>query len=264
MVFFCVVSQAQIVKAYVAGGFNLSQVDGDQAYGYKKFGPNIGVGVDFNVLPFMSFSIEANFNQKGAYQKANYPDSIRTGAYKLNINYAEIPILINFSDKTFRLGVGVSYGRMVNNAREECFRTDHSNYIVYNKTDEMMTFAEYMLTSSDNKGYANIVKEWNDKHGKINPNDFNIIAALEARIWESLKFEFRFAYSLKSLRTSDYYRQFDGDIPEGIETYFDGTYTVFKRKEYNNTLTFRLIYVINEKQVEKNKALIRSRKGELR
>lgn len=267
---FTLSADAQVIKAYVAGGFNLAQVDGDQAFGYNKFGANVGVGVDFNIAPFLSLSLEANFNQKGAKQKPFNPDptGVRTGEYHLNINYAEIPVIVRFTDNTgiFSLGVGASYGRMVNEAREDCHRTDHSNYIVYNKTSEMVTYANFIPQVEANKNfeYYEIVKDWNEKHGSINPNDFNILASLQASIWNGLKFEFRFAYSLKALRTSDYYRANENEIPEGVEVYWDGDRKVFKRKEYNNCLTFRLVYMINESQASKNKALIKSYGGELR
>ncbi|MDR2084239.1 MAG: PorT family protein [Bacteroidales bacterium] len=269
-ILFCFTSDAQIIKAYVAGGCNLSQIDGDQAYGYKKFGANVGIGVNFNILPFMSASIEANFNQKGAKQKATIYniETDRTGAYKININYAEIPILLYFTDKDqlFKFGVGFSYARMVNNAREECYRTDHSNYIIYNKTDAMISYADFVPVNESLKNfeYYEVVKEWNEKNGKLNSNDFSVIASIEARIWQRLKFEVRFAYSLKHLRTSDYYRQYVNEIPDGVETYQDGEFLAFKRKEYNNTLSFRLIYVFNERQAERNKALISTRQGDLR
>jgi len=256
-------AEAQIVKAYGAAGFNLSQVDGDQAFGYKKFGVNVGVGANVGILPFMSVSVEANFNQKGANQKAYIVDTIRHGAYKININYAEIPVIFYFADKTrnYRLGVGVSYARMVNEAREDCYRTNDFNHIIYNKNDKTISFNDFPGEGiAKDKAFSNYTKEWNEMYGKLNPNDFNIIGCLEARVWQNLKLEFRIAYSLRKLRTSDFYRQYETVLPKKVYAYRDGEYLAFQRKEYNNTMSFRVIYVINENQADRSKALIKSRK----
>ena len=56
---------AQIIKGEVISGVNLSQVDGDMFYGFKKFGLNVGVGA---MIPFgknWDVSFEILYNQKG-------------------------------------------------------------------------------------------------------------------------------------------------------------------------------------------------------
>ncbi len=40
---------AQIIKGEAILGTNLTQVDGDEAYGFHKFGANVGAGV---MIPF--------------------------------------------------------------------------------------------------------------------------------------------------------------------------------------------------------------------
>ena len=65
--------KAQVVKGEGFIGLNLSQVDGDEAYGYKHFGFHAGLGAlvpiyqknSFNI----DFSLEIAFNQKGAHQR---------------------------------------------------------------------------------------------------------------------------------------------------------------------------------------------------
>ncbi len=37
-------AKAQIIKGEIIAGFNLSQVDGDEIYGYKKGGLQLGLG----------------------------------------------------------------------------------------------------------------------------------------------------------------------------------------------------------------------------
>ncbi len=105
--------QSQIIKGEAIAGFNLSQVDGDEVYGFKRIGANLGVGA---MIPFgknWDVSIEATFNQKGAFQKPQYSDSL-SGEYKLRLNYVEIPVLIHYTDKDFiSVGIGASFGRLV-------------------------------------------------------------------------------------------------------------------------------------------------------
>ena len=62
----------------------------------------------------------------------------------------------------------------------------------------------------------------------------------------------------------DYYHNGTVEQINGVDYYDDGPYLAFKRKEYNNTLTFRVIYVINERQVTKTKATQKMRAGELK
>lgn len=114
---FFISTEAQVFKAGIAAGGNLTQVDGDELYGFKKLGLNAGPMV---VLPFgkdkkWSVSIETLFNQKGSYQKnVNYFSDSLDGFFKLVLDYADIPVLIHFKDKDFlNVGTGFSYGRLV-------------------------------------------------------------------------------------------------------------------------------------------------------
>ena len=85
------------------------QIDGDEVYGYHKFGLNIGASA---IIPFsnnFSVSIENIFNQKGAYQKPRFEEP-NNGAYKLNLNYLEVPILGHYEDKN-KVNFGYLAGR---------------------------------------------------------------------------------------------------------------------------------------------------------
>jgi hypothetical protein len=193
---------------------NLSQVDGDEVYGFKKIGLNIGAGV---MIPFdkkgkWDVSIEALYSQKGANQKRQYTDSIITGEYRVNLNYVEIPVLVMFTDKDFiSAGAGFSWGRLVG-ARE----WEHGVLI------------ESTTASS----------------GTYSKNDFCILADFRIRIYKGLKFNLRYAYSLVKIRT----RKF--------ENLAGNTWT---REQYNNVISFRLIYVFNEKKSQDYYQNVRSR-----
>jgi hypothetical protein len=56
---------AQSFLGALAFGGNLTQVDGDEMYGFKKLGFNVGVSAIYPFTDKWSMSIEASFSQKG-------------------------------------------------------------------------------------------------------------------------------------------------------------------------------------------------------
>ena len=200
-------SHGQIIKGQLIAGFNMSQIDGDEVYGYKKPGLHLGLGA---MIPFgdnWDISIETLYNEKGARQKAQYPmqaDSTN-GAYEAFLNYLEVPVLIHFTDKDLiTVGTGFSWGRLFT-ARE--YEHDRQT-------------------------------ETNAQNNVYNPNDFNVLVDLRMRLYKQLKINFRYAYSMAKIRTREY-------------TTITGE--TWSRKQYNNLLTFRLVYMINEARSEQNR-----------
>lgn len=200
--------KAQIIKGEGFLGLNMSQIDGDQAYGYRRFGLHCGVGAIVPIYKKNNFNfdiaLEVAFNQRGSHQRQQYneTDKGETGAYDVYMNYLEVPLLFYFSDKQLAsLGVGVSYGRLVSLREYE-----HGN----------RTEVDLDYTGED----------------KFNLNDFCVLADAKIRIYDRLKFGIRFQYSMAKIRT----RQFklingeNGDL----------------RDQFNNCITARLIYVFNE------------------
>ena len=68
------------------------------------------------------------------------------------------------------------------------------------------------------------------EHGPYDKNDFSWLADIRFRVWKRLKFNFRFSYSIAKIRTRIY----------------DNKISTWERKQYNNTLSFRLLYIFNE------------------
>ena len=70
--------KAQIVKGEAFMGLNLTQIDGDKAYGYNHLGFHGGLGAlvpIYNKDYFdIDFSLEVVFNHKGAHQGRIYAD----------------------------------------------------------------------------------------------------------------------------------------------------------------------------------------------
>lgn len=109
---FTINSNAQIFKGEVISGINFTQVDGDELFGYKKVGFTGGLGVVTHITPNFTISLETLFSQKGSRQNRNV-DSLG-GKYLLRLNYTEVPIILQYTDKKIAsIGLGVSWNRLV-------------------------------------------------------------------------------------------------------------------------------------------------------
>jgi hypothetical protein len=198
-------TRSQNVKAAVMAGFNISQVDGDEIYGYHKPGFNAGLSAIVPIGRNFNFALETVFNQKGARQGDQYYDTdsagkVYTGAYNVRLNYLEVPFLLFYNDKDIVMaGGGISYGRLVGITEEE-----HGQKVT-----------STTLTS-----------------GTYNRDDLNLIADVRFRIYKKFQFNVRYAYSIAQIRTREF------------EDFLGNTW---ERKQYNNLISFRFIYMINEK-----------------
>lgn len=196
---------AQQFMGAVMGGMNLSQVDGDEVYGFKRIGGHIGLAAILPIKSKWDITLETVFNQKGAYEGEQYQDSLfgvqLNGKYDLRLNYVEVPLTAHFTDKQkYTVGAGFSYGRLVSSKE-----TEHNGAI---------------------PPYSDSVA--------FNKNDYCVLVDFQIRVWKQLKFNVRYSYSMVPIRTRTY-----------IDPY--GIKDPNVRKQYNNMLTFRLVYVINEK-----------------
>lgn len=79
-----------------------------------------------------------------------------------------------------------------------------------------------------------------DSASQYSKNDYNVLIDLQLRVWHHLKVDIRYAYSLAKIRTRNYGPTLSGD-----------TWT---RDQYHNLLSFRAIYVLNEKYQPKSKS----------
>lgn len=111
--------------------------------------------------------MELLYTQKGSYHKGG-SDSVNSYTYRLVQDYAEIPVLLHFTDrKLISGGVGFSYGQLIN------YKETKNNF--YD------TLYNYQTTLSN--------------------NDISIIADLQIRLFSKLWANLRYQYSIKSNRT---------------------------------------------------------------
>ncbi len=191
--------KAQAIKGVLIGGFNATQVDGDEVFGYKKYGWNAGASAIIPLSKKWMIGLENIYNQKGSYQRPLYDDSARNGAYRLLLDYVEVPVLLMFEDKeTMIFGAGLSWGRLMNVKEYE---------------------------------HGTLVPTTTLK-GPYNRNDWNFMMDVRFRLYKQLKFNFRYAYSLAKIRQRHFSNFYQGS---------------WERKQFNNVLTFRILYYFNEK-----------------
>lgn len=251
---------AQIIKGEVFFGGNACQVDGDECYGFKKFGVHAGAGA---LIPIFNSSglnldvgLEVLFNQKGAYKRDSIThNSTFPYAYNLKLNYAEIPLMLYLTDKDrYSLGVGVSYGRVV-------FLDEKQNGIStgIGLGDGKLHWKEYeenrpdigriddineldaivrSVGIPDTIGIASVI----DNSHTYRAHDFNICASLRVRLWEGIHAELRYQYSLRPLRYRMFYEDSGLTLANQIRT------------QYNNSITLRVVYIFNEHRSKANKA----------
>lgn len=250
---------AQIIKGEVFAGGIASQVDGDECYGFKKFGVHAGAGALVPITSFMDVGLEVLFSQKGAYKRDSITyNSTFPHAYNLKLNYVEIPLMVYLTDKdAVSLGIGVSYGRLV--GLQELvdhqpadyegvgigvgdgrlhWRDDNPNLPDIGRIDDIEELDRIVRQNYPDVTYISEVVANSNTYRR---HDFNICADVRFRIWEGLHLEARYQYSLQPLRYRMYYKDANLVMPNQI------------RKQYNNTITFRVVYLFNEHRSKANK-----------
>lgn len=101
-------SYAQVFKAGAILGLSASQVEGDGYSGYKKIGFIGGGFVNTPLSEKFSTQLEIYFINKGSQKNPN-TDQGDVDAFKLNINYIDIPLALRYHFKSF-LFEGGFYG----------------------------------------------------------------------------------------------------------------------------------------------------------
>ena len=251
---------AQIVKGEVFFGGNTSQVDGDECYGFRKFGVHAGAGALIPIVRVNNFTmdvgLEVLFNQKGAHKG----DSLKlhqgayVGRYDLRLNYAEIPLMLYFTDKDrYSIGIGASYGRVVYLDEKHNgistgialgdgrlhWKENEENLPDISRVRDIDELAGIVYSSGfpDTIQISSVVANSNSYRA----NDFNICANLRVRIWEGFHAELRYQYSLSPIRTRMFYRDQSQSLDNRIRT------------QFNNSITLRLVYIFNEHRSKANK-----------
>lgn len=103
-------------KPYLVGGFNTSQIEGDDMSGFSQYGANGGGGVYFKFKPNWSISTEILYSMRGSngrpYINGYAVDS--PSWVRINMDYAEVPVFVSYHDKKYAMfGLGLSLSGLV-------------------------------------------------------------------------------------------------------------------------------------------------------
>ena len=153
-------------------GMNASQVDGDNDAGFHKIGFNGGATAFIRFHPQFSTSFEILYSQKGS--KTAPTKYFNPNAFQINLDYLEVPVLINFHDKKVAIfSLGFSFNRLI-------------------KSKRTINGLDYPINNIGSGGTC-IDLCINDK------NDFNFIGGVTFTAKKHFGFNVRYAYSLGSM-----------------------------------------------------------------
>lgn len=163
-------ADAQRIRGALIAGVNATQVDGDEVFGYHKFGLNVGAAAIVPITGNWSVSLENIYSEKGAHQRRRFVDSL-DGSYDLKINYLDVPVLVHYTDKDIvTFGLGASWGGLVK-------IWEQRNNIEMTSTT---------LTS-----------------GIYRRSDINLLLDVRFRLVKKLHFNVRYAYSVRPIATRE-------------------------------------------------------------
>ncbi|HSN50384.1 MAG TPA: porin family protein [Bacteroidales bacterium] len=214
LVCFSFTSTAQRFLGAVSAGMNLTQVDGEEVIGFKKVGFNGGPSV---IFPFgknkkWSVTMELLYSQNGSYRKEQY---LNDTIFDSTEYYDGYRLTLNY----IQIPLIVHF-------------TD-KNFIAGGlgvQYGRLMSFKEY--------------EDKNDPRGlhrtdslKFNTSDIQILADFRLRVYKRLWFNLRYSYSILPIRIKTFENPF--------------TLSTWTRKQYNNVLTFRVVYIFNESNPKK-------------
>ncbi len=196
---------AQQFKAGFLGGIVTSQVDGDTYAGYDKAGFFAGgfVTKKFSPESKWNISFEITYIQKGS-RKIPHPDKGDYSEYKLNLNYAEVPLLLKYN---FSAADSSNQHRMK-------FALEGGFAIA------ALVYAKEEIAGGQLPGGTPFQK-----------SDYSIVFGLSYFLTKHIGFNARTEYSMVPVRkgsTGQYYQNW--------------TYKIFKPGYYNNLLVFSFRY----------------------
>ena len=255
ILFFASNVKAQIIKGEVFAGASISQVDGDDCYGFHRFRGQVGAGALVPVTDWMDIGLEVQYNPKGAYKRDSIVySSYYTGSYDLRLNYVEIPLMIYLTDKSrYTIGLGASFGRLVGFS-EKVNGVETDTHIGSGKLRWIegyegnpdfdlgsITTIEDLENNDlyDNTVYPSVLLVRNSDSYK--KNDFSVCADLRIRLWEGLHVQLRYQYSMVPIRTRLLYTNQQETAPSKI------------RLQYNNQISLRLTYILGEDRAKINR-----------
>lgn len=244
-------SEAQLFKAEAFGGVGMSQVDGDECFGYHRLKGQFGAGILFAINDWMDVGMEILYNSKGAYKGDSIAySSFFAGYYDLKMNYIEVPVMVYLIDKyRYSIGLGAAYGRLVMfsekiNGVETATRIgDGKLRWKDGHTGEDLGYIKSIEDLDNSSFYDSNGNLLIQNSNSYNKHEFSAIASVRARLWEGLHAELRYQYSIVPIRTRFYFSDPNEIVPAKI------------RRQYNNQISLRMTYIFGEDRTKLNRLI---------
>ena len=113
LILYCNPLKAQVFKAGISLGPTFSQIEGDDAAGYYKFGVGGGFLLDVKTSEKTSVLMEINFVQKGS--ASSFVENGTAAQFRIKMDYLEVPLIFNFHDRNGMIfSAGLSPARVIN------------------------------------------------------------------------------------------------------------------------------------------------------
>lgn len=256
--------KAQMFKGEVFAGGSMSQVDGDECYGYERIRGQVGAGVLWSVLDedWLDLGLEIVYNPKGALRAdtLKYNSGSFFGLYDLKLNYVEVPLMVYFTDKhRYTVGIGASYGRLVG-ISEKINKVETATTVGNGRlrwADGFNGVEGYDVTqfkTLDDLTEAGLYDETHNpptllvqNSNTYSKNDWSICADFRIRVWKGLHAQLRYQYSLAPIRIRLY---------EEYKPYLE--YKV--RQQFNNQISLRVTYIFGEDLTKLNRMIQKEEK----
>ena len=256
--------KAQMFKGEVFAGGSMSQVDGDECYGYERIRGQVGAGVLWSVLDedWLDLGLEIVYNPKGALRAdtMKYNSGSFFGLYDLKLNYVEVPMMVYFTDKhRYTVGMGASYGRLVG-INEKINKVETATTVGNGRlrwADGFNGVEGYDVTqfkTLDDLTEAGLYDETHNpptllvqNSNTYSKNDWSICADFRIRVWKGLHAQLRYQYSLAPIRIRLY---------EEYKPYLE--YKV--RQQFNNQISLRVTYIFGEDLTKLNRMIQKEEK----
>lgn len=121
-------NKESLFKAIFVGGLNLSQVDGDYEFGYRKVGAHVGVGTLIKFHKNFSTSLELLYSMKGARPRYSKFSNGSKNPFNITLDYIEVPLSLNVHDKKLVMAtVGMTFGALMNYKEITMYGNDTTN-----------------------------------------------------------------------------------------------------------------------------------------
>lgn len=108
----CLKSSAQVFKTGAIAGLCGAQVEGDGYAGYRKLGFIAGGFVNTDISEKMSAQFEIYFINKGSFDAA-HPDKGDYDKFSLNLNYIEIPLVLQYNTEKITFEIGLYLAKLI-------------------------------------------------------------------------------------------------------------------------------------------------------